>query len=41
MVKPNIHDINRVRCEASKTPFVCGDFERDGKEGENFFFFCV
>ena len=39
MAKPNTHDINRVRHEASKTPFVCGDFERDGKEGEFFFFF--
>ena len=39
MAKPNTHDSNRVRQEASKTPFVCGDFERDGKEGEIFFFF--
>ena len=38
MAKPNTHDSNRVRQEASKTPFVCGDFERDGKEGEIFFF---
>lgn len=41
MTKPNTHDINRVRREASKIPFVCIDFERDGKERKKLYFLCV
>lgn len=41
MTKPNTHDINRVRRETSKIPFVCIDFERDGKEREKLYFLCV